>query len=52
MLEAYISMVLAGYAVVALVIGGAMLVDTVIDIWETKTGKTLESVLGLEEELD
>lgn len=50
MLEAYFTVVMLSFAVILFIVGGVMLTETIIDIWETKTGKTLESVLGLEEE--
>lgn len=50
MLEAYTTFVALELAAMLFFVGGAMLVETIIDIVETKTGKTLESILEIEEE--
>lgn len=52
MLEAYFAVVILSFAVILFVVGGVMLTETIVDIWETVSGKTLESILGLEEEFN
>ena len=52
MLEAYLAVVSMSIAVILFITGGTILTETLIDIWESNTGRTIEDLLGLEEELD